>query len=227
MKRSVGVVAVAALVALVAAVWWFKLERGVPRVEFLDVPELVGRTLAGEVVVRTDGRPGLKWIEVRLVRDGQATPILSETIPVDAPRVNEKRLPLAVDLGTLGAVEGPATLEVEADTYAWHLFGGARGVVAEMPLTIDATPPRVTLLTTQHNMRLGGTELAVFTLSPDATEAAVVVDQYEFPAVRGYFADPTAALALFAVPQDCRLTRARGCALATRQATSPRSSCRC
>ncbi len=208
MKRSVGLITVIALAALAGALWWFKLERGAPQVEVIGVPNVVGRTLSGEVLVRTAGRPGLRWIEVRLVRDGQAVPILSDAIAADGPRVNEKRLPFAVDLGAAGAVDGPATLEVSADTYAWHLFGGSRGVVTERALTIDATPPRVTLLTTQHNMRLGGSAVAVFTVSPDATDLAVVVDQYEFPAVRGYFADPTAAVALFAVPQDLS-TKAR------------------
>jgi murein DD-endopeptidase MepM/ murein hydrolase activator NlpD len=206
MKRGVGVVATLAVALLVGVVWWFKLERGAPQVEFGAIPELVGRSLAGDVTVRTTGRPGLRWVEVRLLRDGQSLPIFSEEFPPDGPRVNEKQIRFEADLARAGASEGPATLEVVADTYAWHLFGGARGTVATRPVTIDVTPPRIELLTTQHNMRLGGTALAVFKVSADATEVDVVADRYSFPAVRGFFADPDAAAALFAVPQDLATT---------------------
>ena len=34
------------------------------------------------------------------------------------------------DLAAAGVPQGPAQLEVVAGTYAWHLFGGARGAVA-------------------------------------------------------------------------------------------------
>ena len=69
-------------------------------------------------------------------------------------------------------------------------------------MTVDTVPPHVDLLTTQHNMRLGGTSLVLFRLSPDTVDAGVAVGDYYFPAVRGYFADPGVALALFAVPQN-------------------------
>src|SRR5262249_50603081 len=55
---------------------------------------------------------------------------------------------------------------------------------------------------TQHNMRLGGAALVLFRVGFDAVDAGVQVGDYYFPAVRGYFADPDTALALFAVPQN-------------------------
>src|SRR5690606_11282727 len=147
------------------------------------------------------GRPGLKWIEVQLNSSGQSIPLYREEIPADPP-VHERRVVLDADLGQSGAVEGPARLEVVADTYAWSLFGGERGVRSERDLMLDRTPPRLEVLTTQHNMRLGGASTVVFRVSPDATDAGVAVEGYYFPAVRGYFSVPDAALALFAVPQD-------------------------
>ncbi len=51
-------------------------------------------------------------------------------------------------------------------------------------------------------MRLGGSSVALFRVSPDTTRAGIAVQDYFFPAVRGYFADPAIALAIFAVPQD-------------------------
>ena len=190
-----------ALVALVVSVWWFKLEPGPPRVEFAQLREPIGRTASGDIVVRATGRPGLRYVEVRLVTNGQPIALHREEIPA-SPRVTERRIALDKDLAASGAVEGPAKLEVVAGTYAWHLFGGDREAVAARDVTIDTTPPRVDVITTQNNMRLGGAALALFHVSPDATDVSVKVDQYAFPAVRGYFADPSVVMVLFAVPQD-------------------------
>jgi murein DD-endopeptidase MepM/ murein hydrolase activator NlpD len=196
-----GLVLLAALAVLAGVVWWYKLEPGPPHVEFARLGDPMGRTASGDIVVRAGGRPGLRHVEVRLVSNGQPIVLHSEDIP-SSPRVSERQVAIRADLATTGVVEGPATLEVVADTHAWHLLGGERQAVASRAVTIDTTPPRVELITTQHNMRLGGSSLALFRVSPDATDVSVQVDHYRFPSVRGYFADPAVALALFAVPED-------------------------
>ncbi len=196
-----ALVFILALVVLAGVVWWLKLEPGPPTVEFAQLHEPIGRTANGEIVVRSTGRPGLRYVEVRLVANGQPITLHNEEIPA-SPIVNERRIVLDTDLTSTGAVEGPAKLEVIAGTYAWHLFGGERETAASRDVAIDTTPPHVEVITTQNNMRLGGVALALFHVTPDATDVSVKVDQYTFPAVRGYFADPTVALALFAVPQD-------------------------
>ncbi len=195
----IGLVAVAAVLA--GMVWWWKLEPEPPQIELAGMPDVLGRRIDGDLTVRATGRPGLKWIEVHLISNGQPIALHREEIAAEPP-VHERRIALAADLAEHGVREGTARLEVIADTYAWSLLGGSRGARAARDVTVDVTPPRLELLTTQHNMRLGGASMAVFRVSPDATDVGVAVDGYFFPAVRGYFADDDAALALFAVPQD-------------------------
>jgi murein DD-endopeptidase MepM/ murein hydrolase activator NlpD len=192
---------VAIVAAVAAGVWWLKLEPGPPTVTFASDAALYGRTATGDVTVTAAGRPPLRWIEVRLTADGKTVPLAREEFPADgAP--HQATVHFNADLTSSGLHEGPATIEVAADTYAWHLFGGARGSAVSRAAAIDTTPPRVDLLTTQHNMRLGGVGLALLRVSPDATSVNVAVDHYLFPGVRGYFADPDAVAVLFAVPQD-------------------------
>jgi len=201
-KRFTLVVFAAILALVGATIWWLKFEPGPPSVEIENAKDIVGRTPAWDVVVRTKGHPGLRRIGVGLRAGGQLYPLFSEELPPDGPRVTERRVHVDSDLAAAGVPQGPARLEIEADTNAWHLFGGSRGALATRELTVDTIPPRVDLLTTQHNMRLGGTSVAVFRLDADAVDAHVVVGDYAFPAVRGYFSDPAVALALFAVPQN-------------------------
>lgn len=196
-----ALVLLGALVVLAGAVWWFKLEPGPPQVEFARLPDLLGRTATGDIIVRAAGHPGLRYVEVRLLANGQSITLYRQDLPA-SPATREQRIALDADLAASGAVEGPATLEVVAGTYAWHILGGDRESVVTRDVTIDTTPPRVDVLTTQNNMRLGGAALALFRVSPDAADVAVKVDQYTFPGLRGYFADPSVVLVLFAVPQD-------------------------
>ena len=201
--RRFGLVVLAAVVGLVVAtVWWFKLEPGPPSIEFESPKDVVGRSGVWDVVVRAKGRPGLRHIAMQLRSGGQAFPLYAEELPADGPRETERRIHVETDLAGAGVAQGPAQVEVTADTRAWHLFGGPRAAVATRELTIDTVPPRIELLTTQHNMRLGGAALVLFRVGPDAVDAGVQVADYYFPAVRGYFTDPDAALALFAVPQN-------------------------
>jgi murein DD-endopeptidase MepM/ murein hydrolase activator NlpD len=193
---------VTAAVALVAVVWWLKFESGPPQIEFQHPGDVVGRTAAWDVVIRTTGRPGLRRIAMRLNSNGQSFPLFEEDVPADAPPQNERHLHVEADLAGAGVAQGPAQVEVTADTRAWHVLGGARPAVASHNLTVDTVPPHIDLLTTQHNMRLGGVSLALFRTDPEAVSAGVAVGEYFFPAVRGYFADPNATLALFAVPQN-------------------------
>jgi len=142
---------------------------------------------------------------VRLDVNGTAFDLLSETYPEatwSSAGVTEKRLRVEPDLLQLKVPEGAATLEVFVDTYAWHLLAPKPGPLLSVPVTVDLTPPRIDLLTTQHNIRLGGVELAVFRQSPDTVYSAIEVDRYVFPSIAGYFDDHAVALAFFAVPQD-------------------------
>ena len=203
MKRFVFVLLAAVVGLVVATVWWFKLEPGPPSIEFENAKDVVGRNGVWDVVVRAKGHPGLHRIDMQLRAGGQSYPLFAEELPEDG-RAIERRIHVETDLASTGVAQGPAQLEVRADTRAWHPMGGARAAVATRDLTIDTVPPRIDLLTTQHNMRLGGASLVLFRVSPDAVDAGVQVADYYFPAVRGYFADPEAALALFAVPQNLR-----------------------
>jgi len=197
------------LVASVGVVWWLRSEGQPPQAVAAAPIEFLGRNSPIDIDIRADG-PGFRSIAIRLHSTAPgATPqtfeLLNEVYPSPAfltPGVTSKRLHIEPDVVQLQIPEGPATLEVVGDTYAWRLRAGEPRVLLSQALTIDLTPPRLELLTTQHNVRLGGVELLVFRQSPDTIESRVDVDKYSFPSVLGHFADAGLALAFFAVPQD-------------------------
>jgi hypothetical protein len=192
------------LLLIVGAVWWLKFEHHPPQAALVGTVEALGRKTPIDIDVRSDA-PGLRAVAVRLQAGGVPYELLAETYPAATWRgsgVTEKRLHIDADLVQLKVPEGPATLDVFVDTYAWHLLKPSPAPRLSVPVTVDWTPPRVDLLTTQHNVRLGGVELAVFRLGTDAVHSGIQVGKYFFPSVIGYFADRGVALAFFAIPQD-------------------------
>lgn len=202
--RSVLRLLGAACLLAAAAFWWLKFEHHAPTASLATAVQVLGRKTPMEIDLHSDP-PGLRSVTVQLQAGTVTFPLLEESYPRLTWRgsgISEKRLHIEPDLAQLKVPEGAATLEVFVETYAWHLLPAARKPRLSVQLTTDLTPPRLELLTTQHNARLGGMELAVFRQSPDTVRSGVMVEQYFFPATIGYFADRTVALAFFAIPQD-------------------------
>jgi murein DD-endopeptidase MepM/ murein hydrolase activator NlpD len=202
--RRAALVVLGAALLVAGVLWWFKFEKHPPQAALVTPLQVLGRKTPIDIDVRSDA-PGLRAITVRLLAGGNAYELLSETYPKSSWRgsgLTAKRIHIEPDLLTLKVPEGPVTLQVFADTYAWHPFRAPPTPRLTVPATLDLTPPRIELLTTQHNVRLGGVELAIFRQSPDTVRSGIEVDKYFFPAVTGYFADSAVALAFFAIPQD-------------------------
>ncbi len=198
-RAVLGVVLVAA-----GACWWLKFEHHSPQASLTAPLAALGRKTPFDVDVHCDA-PGLRAVTVRLQAGGSAFELASESYPKSSWRgsgISEKRFHVETDVAALKVPEGSATLEVFVETYAWHFLPAANAPRLTVPVTVDLTPPKIELLTTQHNVRLGGVELAVFRQSPDTVFSGIEVDKYFFPSVVGYFADRGVALAFFAIPQD-------------------------
>lgn len=190
-----------------AAVWWLQFESFPPEAKFLSEGGKLGRGAEFEFSLHADA-PGLHTVEIRLQPEApEAEPIVlhSETFEATSWRgsgLREKQLTITPDFVALGVPEGKASLEVYVDTYAWHLGARPEGPQLTVPIEVDLTPPRLEMLSSEHNLRVGGSAVVVFRQSPDTVESGVAVGDYYFPATRGYFADEDGALAFFAVPQD-------------------------
>lgn len=194
-------------VAAGAGLVWLQWEPAPARVEFLTEARSFGRnpSLKFDAVA---GPQGLRNVVVRLWPEAAPeAPIVlfEETIAATSWRGSrQQRLQVRIepDLAALAVPEGPARLEVDVETYAWRMIPKSAEPALSVEVEIDLTPPRVEVVSSGHSLRLGGVDLLVFRQSADVVESGVVVEDYFFPASTGYFADPDAALAFFAVPHD-------------------------
>ncbi|MGH7803713.1 MAG: hypothetical protein ACREQJ_05150, partial [Candidatus Binatia bacterium] len=198
-----------ALVALAVVVFAFiKFERSRPTIELGKPVQNVGER--GEVtVVARDRGTGLAHVDVALEASGTRFELASEDYPTTGWRggdVKERVLELTFKPREAKIPEGEARLVVRAEDHSWLNFFLTRRSEFAQPVTVDYSPPRIEILTAQHYMRLGGSDLVVFKASPDAVKIGVQVESYYFPGEKGLFPDKDVAVGLFAVPQDLTTT---------------------
>jgi murein DD-endopeptidase MepM/ murein hydrolase activator NlpD len=196
--------AILAVLAVVAAVLATRTEPFAPQAILEPSVDLLGRATPLRVVARDRGS-GLRRVEVRLVAPG-AAPVLvaSEDFPRRSwwgSEVHEAVLTPTVDASAAHVPEGPATLEVWASDHSW-LAAMRRQPTLTHAVTVKLTPPTLEALTSQHVVRQGGSECAVYRAGTDAVESGVQVGDRLFPGVAGLFQDATLRAALFTVPPD-------------------------
>lgn len=192
------------LVALVAVVLLTVAEPLAPRAT-VTAPAALGGAAPIEVTA-TDRGWGLAEVEVRLVPAGGGAPLVlaKESYPRSlgiGSGVGEAKLTVRPDAAGTPPPEGQATIEVWARDWSWlNLFRS--GPTHTETITLDLTPPRLEVLSSQHTMVVGGSETLVYRVSADASDSGVVVGDTTFTGTAGYFADPALRVALFAVPYD-------------------------
>jgi murein DD-endopeptidase MepM/ murein hydrolase activator NlpD len=201
--------------AALVVLWWAKRD-GAVQVDDTHLAPVIGRGTRLDLTVRVPG-PGLEHVTLRL-KTGEQTYLLHEAhfAPLHwrGSGVESYELRVTPDFSNLNVADGPAQLELWLSTYAWRLRPLDRAPVWTRTVQLDFTPPRLELLTQQHNVRLGGVELAIWRQGEETVRAGVEVGPYFFPATHGFFAEPALALAFFAVPQDLD-TRAQAVVVAS------------
>lgn len=172
----------------------------------LDAPvEVVGRATPLAVTVRDRGT-GLARVEVRLVApSGSGVVLASQIFPKRSPGwpwlVQAETITTTLEGAAERVPEGRAAIEVWATDHSW-LSGFRRGPRLVHPVTVDLTPPTVEVLSTQHALRLGGSQIAVYRVGADAAASGIAVGDHLFPGTAGVFVDPTLRAALFALPEN-------------------------
>jgi hypothetical protein len=199
-----GLWASLAIVASVAYLVWVKFEWSRPTARMRQALPYLGRQAEIALDVADRGT-GLASVEIFIDAAGTRYQVLSETYAAASWRgsgVYEKAFTLPVAARDAKIPEGTATLVVSAKDGSWLNLFRSTPPALTLPLQIDYTPPTVEPLTTQHYMRLGGSDVVVYKVSKDAVRSGVTVERYVFPGHKGLLPDPDIAVALFAVPQD-------------------------
>lgn len=143
-----------------------------------------------------DKKSGLREILVSL-KQGEKEQELSR-ITLNTRGTKDKALRLEVIPKNLGLRDGEATLRISVTDFS--LLHNKQ--VVEMKAKIDAVPPRITLLSTAHNINPGGTCLSIFKLTKTVAFAGVRCGGETFPAFPMIIKNTPCYVSYFAIPID-------------------------
>ncbi len=190
MKKTISLVAVAALVALLAvgALFYFK-DLEPPTLTLTPGSGVVGRDT--ELTLEASDPSGLRAVVVSLRTAGSAAALASKTY--DKP----PSATLTFTLGDAKAADGPVEIVVSAVDGSIAQFGKGNAGETVFALTLDTRKPRINVLSGQHNINQGGAGCVSYTVDEDVSETGVRVGDDFFP---GYKLPNGNYACLFALP---------------------------
>ena len=195
--KSLLVLALIPVVAAVGVVAYIAWRQSVPGVQVTSAPPaLLGHKTPMTFALQAT-RGNVARAEVRMVQGGKNT-VIARLEGAPAPRVE---LPVTVQPAALGVREGDATLEVWARDDFWRPIRLDDRVIAQFPVKVDLTPPRIEILGATPYVSPGGAVLVAFRL-PESGQAEVRVGGQTFPSFPYGPADKGARIALIALPWD-------------------------
>ncbi|BCS54022.1 M23 family metallopeptidase [Geobacter sp. SVR] len=137
-------------------------------------------------------RGSLKQLAVTVLQGDRAVPVLLKSYATGTRESRE-----SLNLARGGLNEGPFTLKI-AIGGSLSGFSG-RSTTRTYTMTLDNTPPSISVLTTAHNIIRGGSGLVVYTVNEETQRTGVVIADRFFP---GYRQGGEMYACLFPFPYD-------------------------
>ena len=207
-RSTLAVIAVVLLAVLVLAVKL--LSTAAPSIDLAQVPKGIGRNTLVEFKVR-DAKHRIKTVQVEVSQNGRTynLPVALGQVQTPGRHWWQRRPESVVGVGVFvgrkqipDLKEGRATLHLVATNDSWGRFfrGGRTDLAFDLPVRFS--PPMVGVLTPQHYVNQGGSELVIFKVSPGTVDSGVQVGNYFFPSWPAKESDALTRLGLFAFPYD-------------------------
>src|SRR5262249_18145967 len=152
----------------------------------------LGQTARPITIVLDAPAANLAAVEIRVMQQGTAHPVLSEDLTAAGTR--NVRKPVTLDAAALKLQEGPAALEVEARDTLWRPRP-PRGPRLVHRFVVDLTPPRLELKSATGYIKHAGAGIVVYRTEGAARSGVRIGDGF-FPGVSGLAQDPAVHVAL-------------------------------
>lgn len=173
------------------------LERQPPVIQLIEVPRGIGLSPVSIKFNVVDNGAGLDEIVVRLRQRGAEKEL--QRLSLRGKRSHEIILDFSAEDGSL--IEGVAMIDVRAfDRSFW-----SNRAESSLPLRVDFRKPKIEVLSTQHNARIGGSQMVFYkTFDEDLALSGVKVGSqiflgYPATSVDKDFSDPNVKVAIYAL----------------------------
>ena len=190
-KRKAGKLFSALFILLIAGGTLFFIFRDKDGPELTLTPDSGPVSLKPLTLGLKDESSGLKNLTITVVQGEARTPVLAKIYPAK-PRARSETF----QIDKVQLEEGEFQLEVAARDGSF--LGGNLSKVS-YSFVYDRTPPAISVESRAHNIRQGGSNLVVYSVSETATRTGVKVGDRFFP---GYLQPSGKYYSVFAFPYD-------------------------
>ncbi|MFW6240281.1 MAG: M23 family metallopeptidase [Thermodesulfobacteriota bacterium] len=163
---------------------FFRMEGAPPQAEIRSMPEALGEPK--EVVFDvSDSDSGLRRVRITLTAQGEEKVLTEREFPAKhvfgGGETRQETVSATIDPKALGLSDGEAVLRLTARDYAWRGWWRGNAATLEKTIQIDTRPPRISVLTQQHNINQGGAGLVIYEVSEPGAATGVRVGEDFYP----------------------------------------------
>jgi murein DD-endopeptidase MepM/ murein hydrolase activator NlpD len=205
MKRVVLLVLI--LSFFIPVIWLFvcKFEGKDPEIE-VSLPSVYLKKIYEIDLKLTDKGTGFRKIIVCIMQKGKEKILLKKEY--DSPgllsmfsdkKVTDTSFVIPVQSWKYGMTDGDAVIKIHASDYSWRGWNKGNVAYIEKQVVIDSKPPKLSILTKQHNIERGGTGLVIYKVFEKGVKTGVQVGKNHFTGGPGMFDDENLHTAFFAL----------------------------
>ena len=184
-SRGALFIALVIIAAVVIGGVFFLFFEGEPPAVVIDKPESHLGAESEILVTASDSRSGLKSLHLVISQDGVTKELFSTQFPRKkytgsiGPGTDQRKLIFKPKAA--GFKDGPATLSFTVNDFSARNFlrGNETTIVKE--ITIDTTPPRITILHSERYINPGGSGIAIYRLDDQDNKHGAVINNNYFP----------------------------------------------
>lgn len=205
MKRTLFLIIFLAIVVPGGWVLFCKYEGDAPRAD-ISLPSQYLKHAYKINMTATDKGAGLRHVTVSLVQKDNEKVLLDKSYPPSSilslfndQKILSDTFTIPVESRKYGMIDGQAVIRIVVTDYTWRKWAKGNRFYEERPVIIDTVPPRLQVLTSQHNVSKGGVGLVIYRLYEENVQSGVRVGKHFFPGYAGVFDDPMVITALFAL----------------------------
>lgn len=188
-----------------AWILFYKYEGVAPRVE-VTLPSLYLKKSYEMSLDVSDKGTGLRKIVVSILQKDNEKVLLEQNYPPASvvslfsnQRVNKDSFIIPVESRKYGMNDGEALIRIMVADYSWRGWNSGNVFYVEKKVVIDTKPPRVKVLSSDHNIERGGSGLVLYRLFEENVVSGIMVGDNFFTGHSGMFNDKAVYAAFFAL----------------------------
>ena len=172
-----------------------------PEIQINNPPTQLGKKSTLKFTIH-DPSQKLSLLKVTLVQGTREKVVDERSFDSHNQPMVQRDLAVEIEPTAHGLTQGPATCVIQAWGKKIGDFYQGKTSVRELPVNIDTVPPRIGMISRTIHLRMGGSGLVIYKLSPDVISHGVSVGQRIYPGHTAWKDQPHTALSYFALAQD-------------------------